>query len=184
MNQIPTRTLTRAFALANEPAPTPNGLIQTPSWLIAATAALFLVCAALVTAVIVLSLPKRTPQRRRSRGAHTGDNDRRAWHQRISAIVDANAQHETDYEEAMDALAKVARDFASSTTGRDLGSRTLLDIAREPHTQDASHGMGLLKATINALYPPQFADHTRAYTEETSVEQAGEWVSDLVDRWR
>ena len=54
-----------------------------------------------------------------------------------------------------------------------------------PRTTGNQHGLTLLRQTIEALYPPEFADAERNHTaREATVEQAGEWVANLVERWR
>ena len=46
-------------------------------------------------------------------------------------------------------------------------------------------GLTLLRQTIEALYPPEFADAERNHiARQATVEQAGEWVANLVERWR
>ena len=46
-------------------------------------------------------------------------------------------------------------------------------------------GLDALKQTIGALYPPEFADDARnRIAQTTSVQQAAEWVANLVERWR
>ena len=43
----------------------------------------------------------------------------------------------------------------------------------------------LLRQTIEALYPPEFADAERNHiARQATGEQAGEWVANLVERWR
>ena len=77
------------------------------------------------------------------------------------------------------------RDFVSTATGSDVRNQTLTDIEATPRTTGNQHGLTLLRQTIEALYPPEFADAERNHTaREATVEQAGEWVANLVERWR
>ena len=58
------------------------------------------------------------------------------------------------------------------------------------HRKDASDhgepaGSHLAQANHRALYPPEFADAERNHiARQATVEQAGEWVANLVERWR
>ncbi|MCH4208669.1 hypothetical protein [Bifidobacterium sp.] len=146
-------------------------------------------CAALLLAsvivIVVLSQPRRAPRRARAVGAHSGSNDRNVWHARIDAIVEQHARGAITRAEAFDELAQVARNYASVASGADMRTQTLLELSRRPHSASDQHSLNLLKQTIGALYPPQFADaQADVQARDTSVEQAGEWVSRLVERWR
>ena len=82
-------------------------------------------------------------------------------------------------------LAAIARDFASTATGTDVRNQTLTDIEETPRTTGNQQGLTLLRQTIEALYPPEFADAERNHiARQATVEQAGEWVANLVERWR
>ena len=75
--------------------------------------------------------------------------------------------------------------YVSTATGSDVRNQTLTDIEATPRTTGNQHGLTLLRQTIEALYPPEFADAERNHTaREATVEQAGEWVANLVERWR
>lgn len=77
------------------------------------------------------------------------------------------------------------RDFASTATGTDVRNQTLTDIEETPRTTGNQQGLTLLRQTIEALYPPEFADAERNHiARQATVEQAGEWVANLVERWR
>ena len=68
---------------------------------------------------------------------------------------------------------------------RDIRNRTLADIDAAPRTTGNQEGITLLRQTIEALYPPEFADAANnGIAREATVEQAGEWVANLVERWR
>ena len=163
---------------------TPVGQLDlTPMLAIVASA-----CAALavilIVAVVLLSRPRKTRAKAQPRGAHTGAADRRAWHRRIDEVVSRHDSGELDREEAFAALAGIARDYASEASGRDLTSHTLADIRREPRTESTKQGLDLLRMTISALYPPEFADTAvNPDARGASVEEAAGWVANLVERW-
>ena len=95
------------------------------------------------------------------------------------------ARGELEREEAFAQLAAIARDFASTATGTDVRNQTLTDIEETPRTTGNQQGLTLLRQTIEALYPPEFADAERNHiARQATVEQAGEWVANLVERWR
>ncbi|WEV69977.1 hypothetical protein OZX73_03720 [Bifidobacterium sp. ESL0775] len=165
-------------------APKPEGLIEVPGALIVSLVLCLCLAALLIIAIAVLSRPRKQADAR-PRGAHSLGNDKSAWRERINEIVEGHAQGASTRDEALRDLAQVARDFASMQTGKDMSSYTLSDINRMPVSVSADPGMKLLRQTISALYPPEFADAQRhAQARETSVEQAGEWVANLIERWR
>ena len=93
--------------------------------------------------------------------------------------------HTSGGVEAFLRLAAVARDYASAVSGRDMSAQTLSDLHRGD--RDARHrdGLNLLRQTIEALYPAEFADpQLNSAARQTDVRQAAEWVSTLVERWR
>ncbi|WEV66432.1 MULTISPECIES: hypothetical protein [unclassified Bifidobacterium] len=162
----------------------PEGLITMPTGLIVAFICSFGVAVILVIAILVLSRPrKETPAK--VHGAHSPQNDKTAWRKRINGIVEQHAQGEKTRDEALQALAQVARDFAGVKTNKDISSYTLADLNHIPVSASSDPGMKLLRQTISALYPPEFADVERhAQARDISVEQAAEWVSNLIERWR
>ena len=84
-------------------------------------------------------------------------------------------------EEAFAELSSIAREFASERTGRDFNAHTLTDIRRETR---AVGSVDLLRTTIAALYPPEFADvRVNAHARTADVREAAGWVSNLVERW-
>lgn len=162
----------------------PEGLITMPTALIVAFISFLAVAVILFIAILVLSKPKRKTAPK-PHGVHSNQNDKRAWRERIDDIVERHARGELTRDAALRDLAQVARDFASVKTGKDMSTYTLADINHLPVSASSDPGMKLLRQTINALYPPEFADaehHVEA--RSTSVEQAAEWVSNLIERWR
>lgn len=140
---------------------------------------------ALVILVVWLSRPNRKPTKTANHGRHDAATSTSVWHERIDDVVARHAKGDLTRENAFALLAAIARDFASAATGSDVRSQTLTDIEATPRTTGNQHGLTLLRQTIEALYPPEFADAERNHTaREATVEQAGEWVANLVERWR
>ena len=151
--------------------------------------AALLVCLAVMIAsivlAVVLSRPGRKPRVSAARGVHTATTGKSVWRNRINAIVEDHDNNVIDREEAFLRLAAVARDYASAVSGRDMSAQTLSDLHRGD--RDARHrdGLNLLRQTIEALYPAEFADpQFNSAARQTDVRQAAEWVSTLVERWR
>lgn len=159
------------------------------SWLVAATAVCAVMAVALTVATVVLSMPRRREAHDAApHGAHRESSPRWAWHERIDAIVSAERSGDISREEAFTRLAAVARDFASQAGNADMGASTLHEISAKTSGSEVgrfgARGFTLLRQTIAALYPPQFADEQfNRQARETSVEQAASWVSNLVERW-
>ncbi|MDF7663661.1 hypothetical protein PT282_03130 [Bifidobacterium sp. ESL0763] len=163
----------------------PQGTIAMPAVLFWALALCLLAAVALIVAIVLLSRPRRRKAAPRPQGAHITGNGLSPWRARIQAIVDSHEHGAISRDDALAQLAEVARDFASQQTGRDLSAHTLSDIGHEPSTTANAHGIALLRQTLSALYPPEFADEAiNATARQTSVAQAGEWVSTLIERWR
>ncbi|WEV58357.1 hypothetical protein OZX67_05860 [Bifidobacterium sp. ESL0728] len=162
----------------------PEGLITMPTALIVAFIVFLAAAVILVIAILVLSRPqKQAPAK--VHGAHSTQNDKTVWRARINDIVERHAKGELSRDTALQELAQVARDFAGAKTNKDMSSYTLADINHLPVPASSDPGMKLLRQTITALYPPEFADVERhAQARSTSVEQAAEWVSNLIERWR
>lgn len=151
----------------------------TTALIIVLTACL-LVALALIAGVIVLSRPRRSkPQ---PRAAHIANTNKAKWHQRIDDVLLRHKADELTSEQAFAELASICRNFASVHIGQDMSAHTLTDIRLEPRTPSSGSGLDLLRVTIEALYPPEFAARTVNATQ-TSVEDAAGWVSSLVERW-
>ncbi|WEV63402.1 hypothetical protein [Bifidobacterium sp. ESL0732] len=162
----------------------PEGLIAMPTALIVAFIVFLAAAVILIIAILLLSRPKKQISAK-VHGAHSTQNDKTAWRKRINNIVERHMRGELTRDAALRDLAQVARDFAGVKTNKDMSSYTLADINHLPVSQASDPGMKLLRATITALYPPEFADAERhAQARATTVEQAAEWVSNLIERWR
>ncbi|MBW3082390.1 hypothetical protein [Bifidobacterium phasiani] len=157
--------------------------LTTPLLIVLAVCLLLAVAA--IVAAALLSRPRRSPRTARPRGAHRDGSDRGAWRARVDEVVARYHDGALDREEAFARLAAVARDYASSASGRDMSAHTLDDLRHVPRDPGNRRGLDLLRQTIAALYPAEFADAgANAQARETSVEQAAEWVSALMERWR
>ena len=144
-----------------------------------------LLAVVLVALVVWLARPSRKPANIVNRGRHDALAGNTVWLQRIDDVVSRHAQGELEREEAFAQLAAIARDFASTATGTDVRNQTLTDIEETPRTTGNQQGLTLLRQTIEALYPPEFADAERNHIAwQATVEQAGEWKANLVERWR
>lgn len=147
--------------------------------------ACLLVMAAAIALAVVLSRPRRRPAKPQAHGAHAIATGKGVWRTRIGSVVEDYDNGVIDREEAFLRLAAVARDYASAASGRDLSARTLSDLHREHPGSGHRDGLNLLRQTIEALYPAEFADPAvNAAAQRTDVAQAAEWVSSLVERWR
>ena len=165
--------------LATDPGdlrPVESLALTTP--LVVAIVACLLLAVGLIALIIMLSRPARKPRNSdRARGAHSNASSKAEWRSRIDDVV---ARHEAFVE-----LAVIARDFAGAASGKELSSSTLTDLAYLNRTPANRQGLDALKQTIGALYPPEFADDARnRIAQTTSVQQAAEWVANLVERWR
>ena len=82
-------------------------------------------------------------------------------------------------------LSLIARDFAGASSGKRLEASTLADLLRLPRTPANRQGLDTLRHTIEALYPPEFADPSlNTLAKSVTVKEAAGWVSNLVERWR
>ncbi|NMM99938.1 hypothetical protein G1C96_0516 [Bifidobacterium sp. DSM 109958] len=148
---------------------------------LAAIAALLLAAVALAALAVRLSRP-RAGRRTEPRGVHASAGSREAWRARIDDVTARYEAGDITDRQAFAELAALVRAFASETTGTDMRASTLADIAVMPRSGD---GIDLLRHTVAALYPPEFADAlTNAQARGTDVAQAAEWVRNLVERWR
>ncbi|MBB2954684.1 hypothetical protein FHX77_000064 [Bifidobacterium commune] len=164
--------------------PQPESLIEVPAALIVALVVCLCTAALLIVVIALLSRPRKQADAK-SRGAHAVGNDKKTWHRRIDEIVNRYERNDLKREEALNELAQTAREFAGIQTGKDMSSYTLSDISGLPVHETFDPGMKLLRQTISALYPPEFADVKRhAEAQYVDVHQAAEWVANLIERWR
>jgi hypothetical protein len=165
-------------------SPRPMGTLPVPTMLIVLLVGSIVLCMALIVLTVLLSRPRKRNESR-SRGVHTGTDASHAWLERVQSTIDRFSVGDITRDEAFAELAGTARDYAGERTGKDMSTHTLTDLNRGEGTSVDSKGLNLLRQTIAALYPPEFADATRnAQARETTVVEAGEWVSRLIERWR
>lgn len=164
--------------------PQPESLIEVPTALIVTLVVCLCTAALLIVCIALLSRPCKQADAN-SRGAHAVGNGKKAWHRRIDEIVNRYERNDLMRDEALHELAQTAREFAGIQTGKDMSSYTLSDINGLPVHESFDPGMKLLRQTISALYPPEFADvEHHAEAQYAGVHQAAEWVADLIERWR
>ena len=151
-----------------------------PAWLLALTATVVVLSLALAATALLL------PKFRRQQGKHTvqaNPDSRNAWHQRIDQVVAQYDSGRLDRDQAMTALATIARGFASRSWNNDMKAKTLAEIKAQPRTPSTRQGLDLLRQTIDALYPPEFALPRDSAGTDATVNQAADWVRDLIERW-
>ncbi|MCH4160004.1 hypothetical protein [Bifidobacterium sp.] len=140
-----------------------------------------LAACALIILAKYLSRPRKTKIHTVS--SHSSEARSNPWRIKVNEIVKSYDNQDITKEEAFLALAQTARDFASNATGRNMASHTLLDLNLEARNAQ-QRGLDMLRRTIAALYPPEFADALiNAQARETSVDEASGWVLNLIDRW-
>ena len=122
------------------------------------TMACFIALLILIVAIVIMSRPRRAKRVAAPRGSHNALAPVSQWKSRVHDIVERNGAGKLSREDAFVELAAVARDFASQASSAELGS---------------------------ALYPPEFANaEFNAQAKDATVEQAADWVLNLVERWR
>ncbi|MBT1176607.1 hypothetical protein [Bifidobacterium callimiconis] len=150
---------------------------------VAAMLVLLVIAVALVILTVVVSRPRRRTTT--VAGAHRSASDKGEWLAEIEDVQFRFRAGEIGADDAFSELAGIARRFASDRLGRDVTNHTLAELHAVPRSRSNGKGLDLLKQTISALYPPEFADAaTQAHAGETSVDEAAGWVSNLVERWR
>ncbi|KFJ06544.1 hypothetical protein [Bifidobacterium tsurumiense] len=168
-----------------------NGDLKPMQELSGSTAFLIamLVCAVLAAVLIIVAIVLSQPRKRKksvpARGAHNASGDANAWKRRVAGIVESHNKQEISKDQAFAQLAQLCRDYASSKSGSDMTSHTLTEIGSLPRSSRNRQGLDMLRQTIAALYPPEFADERfNDSARQTDVEQAAQWVNRLVERWK
>lgn len=165
---------------------TPVAPLPLTGPLIAVIGVCLIAAVALITVSVALA---RRPAKRSSspqrHGVHANAGSTASWHTRINAVVDQYESGRLEREAAFAALARIARDYASAVSGNAMHASTLADVSRIRRTETNREGLDLLRHTLAALYPPEFAD--AAFNRDANrvqVREAAGWVSNLVERWR
>lgn len=144
-----------------------------------------IVCASISLIALVLTIVLWNKRQRNQQGAHASHTSNTQWRKKIEQIRLQYHQHHISSDIAYLQLAEVARDFASERLHMDVSSSTLTDLRTIKRADHNAQGIDLLRQTIAALYPPEFADQqTHALVQEVDVDQAAGWVANLVERWR
>lgn len=164
----------------------PVGRLDLSTPLILVSLGCLIVAVVLVVLIIVLSRPvHRTKTKQNRRGAHMDGNALDRWRGEVNDIVRRHESGELSREDAFVELADLARRFASEASGSDMSARTLSDLTVLPRTTGNRQSLDLLKHTIAALYPPEFADAAlNRHAGAVGVREAAGWVANLIERWR
>ncbi|MBW3078142.1 hypothetical protein [Bifidobacterium simiiventris] len=163
----------------------PVGRLDLTAPLLAVAVACVATAVVLIVAIVLLSRPKRTVARRGAHGVHVDGGMLARWRRRVDDVVRRHHDGSLSREESFVELADIARRFASEASGTDMRASTLSDLAVMPRTDGNRRSLDLLKQTISALYPAEFADSgLNRIAGETSVDEAAGWVSNLMERWR
>lgn len=163
----------------------PKATLPIPTTLVVLLIVSIVLAVVLIALTIFLSRPRRHGSQTRSHGAHSDKSSNRAWLDRVQRTLDDFSNGDITRDEAFRQLADTARDYAGERTGSDMSTRTLAELNRSERTGSDKQGLDLLRQTIAALYPPEFADIARnAQARDTTVAEAGQWVSTLIERWR
>lgn len=156
-----------------------SGADVTP--FVVATILLALAALALVLAAILM--PRRRPERARS-GAHRPSSGTAEWMSRIDEVRGRYHGGEITDDDAYRELAALTREFASERLDMDVTNHTLAELRSLRRSKRSATGIDLLRQTVAALYPPEFASDEHLQTRGTTVDQAAGWVANLVERWR
>ena len=151
-----------------------------PTWLLALTTTAIILALALAGAAILLPMFRRQQE---EHPIQASSNSLDAWRRRIDQVVAQYNKGHLDRDQAMTALATIARGFASHSWNSDMKSKTLAEIQAQPRTPSTQQGLDLLRQTIDALYPPEFALPRDSEGTDATVNQAADWVRDLIERW-
>lgn len=154
--------------------------MPTTLWMIIA-----LSCGGIAIVSIIITLLLWNKHTTQQVGAHSAHTSLSQWRQRIEDVRIQYHQEHISSDQAYILLAEIARDFASERLQTDISAQTLTDLQALERARHHAQGIDLLRQTIAALYPPEFADQqTHALAREVHVDQAAGWVANLVERWK
>lgn len=131
--------------------------------------------------------PKSLSNSNKSSGTavHVHSENKQAWRKDIDLIVEQYHNDELTQDQACAKLAAVARKYVSRMSGEDIHTHTLGEISSLRLKWRNKKGADMLRQTIAALYPPEFANSKEnEQARNTSVEQAAEWVLVLLEGWQ
>ena len=162
-----------------EPLPS----MEQPGWLLGLT--LICIFLAVLTIALAIFLPRFRQVQEKSRSSLVQVSPKEDCLARIDQVVADYKAGKSTRDQALKDLAGIARRFASQAWSRDMSAKTLTEIKIQPRTSSTSQGLDLLRQTIDALYPPEFAPPAEmSGSSPVSVDQAAEWVRALIERWR
>ncbi|BAR07073.1 protein [Scardovia inopinata] len=168
---------------------TPDSPIS-PALFIFALVILILLAAVGLVLLIMGSKQQGTQEKNRRQ---VKKKTRADWKNRITAVTKDYSRGLLTDKQAYHRLAVLARQFASEKMGKDVTNQTLTEIKRSadrnpglttPSDASASEGYIALRQTIEALYPPEFADSRyNPAAQKSTVKDAASWVIGLIERW-
>lgn len=116
---------------------------------------------------------------------HVHRENKQAWRNEIDEIVKQYHGNELTSDQACAKLASVARTYVSRMSGEDIKTHTLGEISSLRLKWRNKKGADMLRQTIAALYPPEFANYKEnEQAQNTTVDQAAEWVLVLLEGWQ
>lgn len=116
---------------------------------------------------------------------HVHRENKQAWRNEIDEIVKQYHSNELTSDQACAKLASVARTYVSRMSGEDIKTHTLGEISSLRLKWRNKKGADMLRQTIAALYPPEFANYKEnEQAQNTTVDQAAEWVLVLLEGWQ
>lgn len=167
--------------LAQQMQPPP--FMEEPRWLLSLT--LTCIFLTVLTIALAIFLPRFHRRGQDQRGNHTSVSPKKDWLRQIDQVVADHGDGRLTRDQAMKDLAGIARRFASQSWNQDMSTKTLTEIKTQPRTNSTSQGLDLLRQTIDALYPPEFASPASLTASDTvGVDEAANWVRSLIERWR
>ncbi len=158
----------------------PDPLISSTGFIVALIVSVLLVVVIIAALVRMHTKAQISSQQSTLPPAQPADT----WKKRVESVQSAYAQGAISADEAFHELSLIARQFASQHLGKDITKYTLADLKFEQRTARNASGIDMLRQTIEALYPPEFADAAKnTQARNTTVDQACSWVITLIMRW-
>lgn len=129
--------------------------------------------------------PKVNTKKDIKNAAHTLNANKQEWRKKIEQVVSDYNQKKIKKDQAFAKLAQIARQYVSIISGENIKSHTLSDISSLRNSWKNTHGADLLRQTIAALYPTEFADTKyNNQAKNTDVNQGARWVLVLLESWK
>lgn len=148
---------------------------------------LIIACAAFIVlyAAIYKMNTKVDSKQKVKNAAHTLNANKQEWRKKIDLVVSQYHENKIEKDQAFAKLAQIARQYVSIMSGENIKSHTLGEISSLRKSWKNTHGADLLRQTIAALYPPEFADSTyNNQAKNTDVDQGVRWVLILLESWK